>query len=99
MWYVIIGKDFDNSLSRRVKVRDQHLARLDDLKAQGRLFVAGPCPVIDSEDPGDAGFSGSVIIAEFESLEHAQSWAHQDPYVEAGVYESVEIKPFKKVLP
>ena len=99
MWYVIIGNDVENSLSKRLQVRDQHLARLNELKAQGRLFVAGPCPVIDSEDPGEAGFSGSVIIAEFDSLDNAQTWANQDPYIEAGVYESVVIKPFKKVLP
>ena len=99
MWYVIIGNDVENSLGKRLQVRDQHLARLNELKSQGRLFVAGPCPVIDNEDPGEAGFSGSVIIAEFDSLEHAQAWANQDPYIEAGVYESVVIKPFKKVLP
>ena len=99
MWYVIIGNDVDNSLSKRLKVRDQHLTRLNELKSQGRLLVAGPCPVVDNEDPGDAGFSGSIIIAEFDSLEQAQAWANLDPYIEAGVYESVVVKPFKKVLP
>ena len=99
MWYVIIGNDVENSLSKRLQVREQHLARLNQLKSQGQLFVAGPCPAIDSEDPGDAGFSGSVIIAEFDSLDQAQQWADQDPYIEAGVYDSVVIKPFKKVLP
>ena len=99
MWYVIIGQDYDNSLGSRLSVRDQHLARLNELKDQGRLFVAGPCPAIDNEDPGEAGFTGSVIIADFESLEQAQQWADQDPYIEAGVYEKVLVKPFKKVLP
>ena len=92
-------KDYDNSLGSRLSVRDQHLARLNELKDQGRLFVAGPCPAIDNEDPGEAGFTGSVIIADFESLEQAQQWADQDPYIEAGVYEKVLVKPFKKVLP
>ncbi len=99
MWYVIIGEDYENSLGNRLNVREQHLARLNELKDQGRLLVAGPCPSIDNEDPGEAGFSGSVIIAEFESLEQAQTWANQDPYMEAGVYKNVTIKPFKKVLP
>ena len=99
MWYVIIGNDHENSLSNRLQVRDQHLVRLNTLKSQGRLLVAGPCPLIDSEDPGDSGFSGSVIIAEFDSLDQAQSWANDDPYLEAGVYQSVVVRPFKKVLP
>ncbi len=99
MWYVIVGEDYENSLADRLSVRDKHLARLNELKNQGRLLIAGPCPAIDNEDPGEAGFTGSVIIAEFESLEQAQLWANQDPYIEAGVYENVSIKPFKKVLP
>jgi len=99
MWYAIIGEDYENSLANRLSVREQHVSRLNELKDQGRLFVAGPCPSIDNEDPGEAGFSGSVIIAEFESLTQAQKWADQDPYIEAGVYEKVSVKPFKKVLP
>lgn len=99
MWYVIIGNDTENSLSRRLETRNQHLERLNELKSQGRLFAAGPCPAIDNEDPGEAGFTGSVIIAEFDSLKQAQDWADQDPYIEAGVYESVTVKPYKKVLP
>ena len=99
MWYVIIGHDYENSLENRLKVRDKHISRLKELQNQGRLFAAGPCPAIDTEDPGEAGFSGSVIIAEFDSLGQAQTWANQDPYIEAGVYESVMVKPYKKVLP
>ncbi len=99
MWYVIVGEDHENSLDNRLSVRDKHLARLNELKDQGRLFVAGPCPAIDNDNPGEAGFTGSVIIAEFESQEQAQQWADQDPYIEAGVYERVSVKPFKKVLP
>lgn len=99
MWYVIIGNDVKNSLDNRRLVRDKHLARLNELKEQGRLLVAGPCPVIDNEDPGEAGFSGSIIIAEFDSLEQAQTWADLDPYIEGGVYDTVIVKPFKKVLP
>ncbi|MCG7496061.1 YciI family protein [Vibrio sp. Of7-15] len=99
MWYVIFSQDVENSLERRLSVRDKHLARLNELKDQGRLLVAGPMPAIDSEDPGTAGFTGSTVIAEFNSLEDAQAWADADPYIEAGVYEKVIVKPFKKVLP
>ncbi len=99
MWYVIIGKDIENSLQLRMETRDSHLARLNDLTEQGRILVAGPIPVIDNEDPGEAGFSGSVIIAEFESLENAKDWANQDPYVKAGVFKEITVKPFKKVIP
>ena len=99
MWYVIIGKDIENSLQLRMETRDAHLARLNDLTEQGRILVAGPIPVIDNEDPGEAGFSGSVIIAEFESLENAKDWANQDPYVKAGVFKEITVKPFKKVIP
>lgn len=99
MWYVIFSQDVENSLERRLSVREKHLARLNDLKDQGRLLVAGPMPAIDSEDPGTAGFTGSTVIAEFNSLEDAQAWADADPYIEAGVYEKVIVKPFKKVLP
>ncbi|WML91269.1 YciI family protein [Thiothrix lacustris] len=99
MLYVIIGEDVENSLAQRLAARPAHLERLHALLDAGRLFVAGPNPAIDSNDPGDAGFSGSVIIAEFDSLEAAQSWADADPYKAAGVYQHVTVKPFKKVLP
>lgn len=99
MWYVIIGQDRPNSLPQRQAARPEHLARLEALKAEGRLLLAGPCPAIDSEDPGPAGFSGSLIVAEFASLKDARDWAEADPYRKAGVYEQVQIKPFKKVLP
>lgn len=99
MLYVIIGEDRANSLEARLAARPAHLERLQALQAEGRLFVAGPCPAIDSPAPGPAGFSGSIIIAEFASLEAAQTWADADPYIAAGVYEKVTIKPFKKALP
>lgn len=99
MLYAIISEDIGNSLPLRQSARPAHLARLETLKEQGRLILAGPCPAIDSEDPGSAGFSGSLVVAEFESLEQAQSWADSDPYLDAGVYQQVIVKPFKKVLP
>ncbi|HWT15980.1 MAG TPA: YciI family protein [Patescibacteria group bacterium] len=99
MWYLIQGHDVPDSLSARLAARPAHLARLVALLDQGRLFVAGPCPSIDAEDPGPAGFTGSLIIAEFDSLPEARSWADADPYVTAGVYERVDVRPFKKVLP
>lgn len=99
MLYAIIGEDVPNSLERRLSVRPAHLARLEALKNEGRLFVAGPFPAIDSNDPGPAGFSGSLIVAEFASLADAQAWADADPYVGAGVYARTSVKPFKKVLP
>ncbi|WEM41474.1 YciI family protein [Photobacterium sp. DA100] len=99
MWYVIFSQDVENSLERRLSVREKHLARLKDLQEQGRLLVAGPMPAIDSENPGEAGFTGSTVIADFNSLDDAQAWADTDPYIEAGVYEKVIVKPFKKVLP
>ncbi|MGB0835606.1 MAG: YciI family protein [Psychrobium sp.] len=99
MWYMIHATDVVNSLDKRLTARPDHLARLNELQAQGRLLLAGPTPAIDSEDPGQAGFSGSLVVAEFESLEAAKQWADVDPYVTAGVYESVIVKPFKKVLP
>ncbi|MDX1302034.1 YciI family protein [Photobacterium sp.] len=99
MWYVIFSQDIENSLERRLSVREKHLARLQDLQAEGRLLVAGPMPAIDSETPGEAGFTGSTVIAEFNSLEEAQCWADADPYIDAGVYQNVIVKPFKKVLP
>lgn len=99
MNYVIVAEDVDDSLNKRLAARPAHVARLQALKEAGRLIVAGPCPNIDSEDPGPAGFSGSVIIAEFASLEAAKAWADDDPYIAAGVYASVSVKPFKYVLP
>ena len=99
MYYAIISEDIHNSLALRQSARPAHLERLQTLANEGRLLVAGPHPTIDTNDPGDAGFSGSLVIAEFESLEHAQSWADADPYVSAGVYKQVQVKPFKRVLP
>lgn len=99
MLYLVYSEDVENSLALRLSVRENHLARLKDLQAQGRLIVAGPCPAIDSENPGDAGFTGSLIIAEFDNLTDAQNWADQDPYIAAGVYKNVTVKPYKKVLP
>lgn len=99
MLYAIIGEDVPNSLERRLSVRPAHLARLEALKNEGRLFAAGPFPAIDANDPGPAGFSGSLIVAEFASLADAQAWADADPYVAAGVYAKATVKPFKKVLP
>ncbi len=99
MLYAINGSDVPDSLSLRKQVREQHLARLHDLQSQGRLLLAGPYPAIDANDPGDEGFSGSLIVAEFESLTEAQAWADADPYLAAGVYSQVVVKPFKKVLP
>ena len=97
MYYSIIGTDVKNSLNKRLSVRPEHLARLEKLQNEGRLLTAGPFPAIDSEDPGEAGFTGSLIVAEFESLSSAQRWADEDPYMAAGVYDSVLVKPFKKV--
>ncbi len=99
MLYAIIATDKPNSLSRRLSVRAEHLARLEVLQDQGRLVLAGPHPAIDSIDPGDAGFTGSLIVAEFDNLLAAQAWAGADPYITADVYQQVEIKPFKQVFP
>jgi len=99
MLYAIIAQDVENSLKDRLAARPKHLERLDALQDQGRLILAGPHPAIDCEDPGEAGFSGSLVVAEFESLEDAQDWADADPYVAAGVYANVTVKPFKKVFP
>ncbi|MFT7234580.1 MAG: hypothetical protein ACI9QV_000142 [Methylophagaceae bacterium] len=99
MLYAIISEDVADSLPLRITARPSHLARLEALQSQGRLIIAGPHPAIDNEDPGNAGFTGSLIIAEFVDLVSAQTWADADPYVDAGVYASVIIKPFKKVLP
>ena len=99
MLYSIVGIDKPDSLEARLAVRPEHVARLQELLAEGRLVIAGPNPAIDSEDPGADGFSGSIIIAEFDSLEAARNWADDDPYFKSGAYESVMVKPFKKVLP
>ena len=99
MLYAIIAQDNENSLEQRLAARPAHIERLQQLKDEGRLILAGPHPAIDSEDPGPAGFSGSLIVAEFTSLDDARQWADADPYVAAGVYQSVTVKPFKKVFP
>ena len=99
MFYAIISQDVENSLARRLEARPAHLQRLNALKDEGRLLLAGPHPAIDAEDPGEAGFSGSLVVAEFPSLAAAQAWADADPYVAAGVYAQVTVKPFKRVLP
>ena len=99
MWYVIYSVDRNDSLEARAGARPAHLERVQALVDQGRVLVAGPRPAIDTEDPGPAGFLGSLIVARFDSLEEARAWADSDPYVEAGVYESVEVTPFKLVLP
>lgn len=99
MLYAIIASDIENTLSQRLDARPAHLARLELLKNAARLIIAGPHPAIDSNDPGAAGFTGSLVIAEFDSLQDAQDWANNDPYIAAGVYDQVVVKPFKKVLP
>ncbi|MBT4837944.1 MAG: YciI family protein [Methylococcales bacterium] len=99
MYYSIVANDHKDSLEKRLAARSEHLKRLNVLKDQGKLLVAGPNPAIDSIDPGPAGFTGSLIIAEFDSLEDAKLWADDDPYLKAGVYKEVVVKPFKKVLP
>ncbi|MFC5437426.1 YciI family protein [Rhodanobacter umsongensis] len=99
MWYAIIGTDNANSLEARKSARPDHLARLQQLQDEGRMLLAGPFPAIDAEDPGPAGFSGSLIVAEFASLAEARAWAAADPYVAAGVYRETSVKPFRKVLP
>lgn len=99
MWYAILSEDVADSLALRTKARPAHLARLTQLRDEGRLLLAGPHPSIDCEDPGDAGFSGSLVVADFESLAEAESWAAEDPYQAAGVYARVVVKPFKAVLP
>ena len=99
MLYTIIAEDKAGTLEQRLAARPAHLERLRSLQADGRLILAGPCPAIDSPDPGPAGFSGSVVVAEFDTLATARAWADADPYIAAGVYEKVVIKPFKKVLP
>lgn len=99
MLYAIISEDITNSLPLRIEARPAHIGRLNELKEQGRLILAGPHPAIDSNDPGQAGFTGSLVVAEFADLASAQTWADADPYVAAGIYENVTVKPFKKVLP
>jgi len=99
MFYAIISQDVEDSLEKRKSVRTEHIARLQALQDEGRLLIAGPYPKIDSVDPGPAGFTGSLIVAEFESLEEARKWADDDPYITAGVYENVIVRPFKKVFP
>ncbi|MBY4677565.1 YciI family protein [Marinobacterium arenosum] len=99
MYYAIIAEDKAGTLQQRMTARPDHLARLEALRDEGRLLIAGPHPAIDSEDPGEAGFTGSLVVAEFESLDAAQAWADTDPYFAAGVYEKVTVKPYKKVLP
>lgn len=99
MFYMIYSEDVENSLDKRLAARPAHLARLEQLKNSGRLLLAGPTPAIDSIDPGAAGFSGSLVVAEFASLDEAQDWANADPYLAAGVYQRSVVKPFKKVLP
>ncbi len=99
MLYAIIAQDIENSLEKRLAARPDHLRRLEQLRDEGRLIIAGPHPAVDAEDPGPAGFTGSLIIAEFDSLASARAWADDDPYIHAGVYEQVTIKPLRKVLP
>ncbi len=99
MWYAIISEDVEDSLEKRRSARPAHLERVEAMINDGRLLIAGPHPAVDAEDPGPAGFTGSLIIAEFDSLESAETWAKEDPYVTAGVYSKVTVKPFKKVLP
>lgn len=99
MWYAVISEDVENSLPLRAGAREAHLERLEALAAAGRLLIAGPHPAVDSENPGDAGFTGSLVVIDFPSLDEARTWADADPYVEAGVYANVTVKPFKLVLP
>ena len=99
MWYVILGTDVPDSLARRQAARPAHLARLETLRDQARLLLAGPLPAIDAADPGPAGYAGSLIVAEFEDMAAARAWADADPYVMAGVYASVEVRPFRRTLP
>jgi hypothetical protein len=99
MLYMILGTDVPDSLEKRLAARPPHLARLQALLGEGRLIIAGPCPAIDSPDPGPAGFTGSLMVVDFPSLDEASAWANADPYVAAGVWEAVTVKPFKKTLP
>ena len=98
MFYAVISQDVEDSLEKRMSARADHIARLQELQNEGRMLIAGPHPAIDSEDPGPAGFTGSLIVAEFASLQAAQTWADADPYIAAGIYQKVIVKPFKKVF-
>ena len=99
MWYAIMSEDTDGTLEKRLAARPNHVARLVELVGEGRLLIAGPHPAVDSPDPGPAGFTGSLVVAEFDSLEDARAWADEDPYIAAGVYAHVTVKPFNRVLP
>ena len=99
MWYAIISEDHEGSLDNRLAARPDHVARLKSLCEEGRLLIAGPHPAVDSCDPGPAGFTGSLVIVDFDSLEEAKAWADRDPYIAAGVYDRVTVKPFNLVLP
>lgn len=99
MWYAVMSEDFEGSLEKRIGARPEHLARLRALRDEGRLLLAGPHPAVDSPDPGPAGFTGSLVIVDFATLEQAKDWSNDDPYVSAGVYRKVTVKPFKQVLP
>ena len=99
MWYAIMCEDVADSLQKRMSVRPAHVQRLEALKREGRLLLAGPLPAVDAEDPGQAGFTGSLIVAEFKSLAEAKAWADADPYTGAGVFKQVTVKPFRKTLP
>ncbi|MDD5266160.1 MAG: YciI family protein [Methylococcales bacterium] len=99
MLYAIFGEDIEDSLGKRMSARPAHLKRLQELLDEGRLVLAGPHPAIDTDNPGDAGFTGSLVVAEFDNLQAAQQWANADPYIDTGVYDKVTVKPFKKVFP
>ena len=99
MLYAILSEDVTDSTPLRAKARPRHIARIEDLRDAGKLVIAGPCPAIDANDPGPAGFTGSIVVAEFDSLESARKWANTDPYLESGAYSTVTVKPFKLVLP
>lgn len=99
MWYAVISEDYEGTLEKRIAARPDHVARLTALRDKGRLLIAGPHPAVDSPDPGPAGYTGSLVVVDFDSLESAQAWANEDPYIAAGVYSNVTVKPFKLVLP
>lgn len=99
MWYAIMSEDIDGTLQKRLAARPEHVARITALVDEGRLLIAGPHPAVDSPDPGAAGFTGSLVVAEFNSLDEARAWANEDPYITAGVYGDVTVKPFNRVLP
>ena len=99
MWYAVISEDHENSLENRLSARPAHVERLIDLRAEGRLLIAGPHPAVDNPDPGAAGYTGSLVVVDFDSLESAEVWANEDPYMSAGVYRKITVKPFNLVLP